>query len=565
MDVFIVTHSPHEVNGKRVVTTDVWRIFSEAKGSALFHNQALDDIVTYYLERFGLKRVSVFSDGCRAQYKGKNNFARVAQFPSRIGGVQLIHRFAASHHFKGPHDAYGKDAKLLCRTAERNGKVHDVYSFCATMLPRPRREGITADEVVAPLPAVAPVVLSPVQQAEEEVAAAAALARTTTDEARRRLAKRLARAGLASAAEPTVQVEAPAVATELAAQEAGAEAEVRAAAAALDAPLVEAAAQEVGQQAVRAAEADDDNDEAVGGDFVFVNSARVGAGHAAAVASDNEGEAPLAQAMAVAGKGAVSEPVHKKKRRARERRILTQAPGMEASADGESRIETEAPRQPGTFAASAYFWLYYAADGVKGLTKKVGINEGSGPHGSAMRGEYHAILLDAADTDADSVPGSNSTYEFAGVRADKPKDLYLRTYACACAVCKEQSSISIESLRCPLVGTVGRWRQQEVYSGTNAVAQRKMMLDSIKEFLAKIKPDKLYAANASCTARSSAAARTGCSAPSPWRSPTRRSRCQAAPRSPRTSTTSRRNGTSRATTSGAAKSTSCWRRLSMYQ
>ncbi len=57
-----------------------------------------------------------------------------------------------SHHFKGPHDAYGKDAKLLCRTAERNGKArlastHDVYSFCATMLPKPRREGVTAEEL----------------------------------------------------------------------------------------------------------------------------------------------------------------------------------------------------------------------------------------------------------------------------------------------------------------------------------------------------------------------------------------------------------------------------------
>ena len=66
--VFIVTHSPREVNGERVVTTDVWRIFSEAKGSALFHNKALDDIVKYYSERLDLKRVYVFSDGCRSQY-----------------------------------------------------------------------------------------------------------------------------------------------------------------------------------------------------------------------------------------------------------------------------------------------------------------------------------------------------------------------------------------------------------------------------------------------------------------------------------------------------------------
>jgi hypothetical protein len=69
MDVFIVTHSPRiDENNERVVTTDVWRIFSEAKGSALFHNKGLDDIVKYYRERLGLKRAYVFSDGCRSQY-----------------------------------------------------------------------------------------------------------------------------------------------------------------------------------------------------------------------------------------------------------------------------------------------------------------------------------------------------------------------------------------------------------------------------------------------------------------------------------------------------------------
>ena len=74
----------------------------------------------------------------------------------------------------------------------------------------------------------------------------------------------------------------------------------------------------------------------------------------------------------------MGEPVCKKKRRARGRHILTQPPGMEASADGEVRVETEAPRRSGTFAASEYFWFYYAADGVQGLSKKVGIKQGSG-------------------------------------------------------------------------------------------------------------------------------------------------------------------------------------------
>ena len=170
---------------------------------------------------------------------------------------------------------------------------------------------------------------------------------------------------------------------------------------------------------------------------------------------------------------------------------------MEAGADGEERIQVEAPPRPGIFTASKYFWLYYAADGVKGLTKKVGINEGSGPHGSAVHGEYHTLLLDAADTDADSIPGSNSTYEFVGMHADKPELLYTRTYSCACAICREPSSVALGPSRCPLVGTVGCWRQQTIHSATGVAAQRKVALEGIKEFQAKIKPDKLYAAYAS--------------------------------------------------------------------
>ena len=47
------------------------------------------------------------------------------------------------------------------------------------------------------------------------------------------------------------------------------------------------------------------------------------------------------------------------------------------------------------------------------------------------------------------------------------------------------------------VGTVSRWRQQTIYSTVNVAAQRKVMLEGIKEFQAKIQPDKLYAAYAS--------------------------------------------------------------------
>ena len=159
---------------------------------------------------------------------------------------------------------------------------------------------------------------------------------------------------------------------------------------------------------------------------------------------------------------------------------------MEAGADGDLRVETEAPRPPRMFAASNYFWLYYAADGVQGLTKKVGINQGSGPHGSAAPGEYHALLLDAADTDADSISGSNSTYEFVGMHSDKPELLYKRTYSCACATCKKLSSVAVENCSCPVVSTVGRWRQQTIHSAVNVVAQRKVMLEGIKEFQVKM-------------------------------------------------------------------------------
>ena len=39
-------------------TTDIWRIFSEAKGSALFHNTALDMICDYYIS------VGILTDTC---------------------------------------------------------------------------------------------------------------------------------------------------------------------------------------------------------------------------------------------------------------------------------------------------------------------------------------------------------------------------------------------------------------------------------------------------------------------------------------------------------------------
>ena len=100
-------------------------------------------------------QVHCFTDGCRGQYKGRRNFHRIASFPSEHEGVRLLHHFAAGHHFKGPHDAYGKDPKFLARMAERQQRVrlattHDLYTFCVETLPVPKK--LNAKEIIAPLP-----------------------------------------------------------------------------------------------------------------------------------------------------------------------------------------------------------------------------------------------------------------------------------------------------------------------------------------------------------------------------------------------------------------------------
>jgi len=79
MDVFVVTRVVM-VNGERIYITDVWRIFSAAKGSAGFHNRCLSLIVEYYRHIMELMLVWVFTDGCRGQYKGKRNFRRISTF-----------------------------------------------------------------------------------------------------------------------------------------------------------------------------------------------------------------------------------------------------------------------------------------------------------------------------------------------------------------------------------------------------------------------------------------------------------------------------------------------------
>ena len=498
MDVFIVTHSPCILNGVRTVTTDVWRIWSEAKGSSLFHNTALDQIVTYYHGRLSINRVYLFSDGCRSQYKGKRNFVRIAQFPSRICGVTLVHRFAASHHFKGPHDAYGKDAKLLCRTAERHGKARlastqSCYQFCATLLPRPRNGN--AEEMVEELLPTPLVALPPSSPAE----VGAALARAPTTEARRRLRSRMLRAGIevpspepceaptteaptaeASIAQlPPNEQPAQALLVQLPAEQ-GVEADKEGMELDEDegARAAEAAASEAAHQATRL-DAEDEPEE-VAGDFDFVfdeNGARINAPHSDEATLDARETEAGVMGGAAAEAPITAEPAKRHKRTPREVTILSQAPGSEASCAGEERTEVQQRKPPGMFSASNYFWLYYSTR----LSAKVV------PVGQlAAEGECHALLDDAEDVDADSIPGSNSTYEFIGARADLPELLFIRTYACACRSCRVPSAVCTEYAACPHLRTVGGFRQETIHPATNVTKQRKGQLVDAKTFASQV-------------------------------------------------------------------------------
>ena len=366
MDVFVVTHSPRWENGARKVTTDIWRIFSEAKGSSLFHNQALNHIAEYYHERLQLQHIFLFSDGCRAQYKGKRNFLCIAQFPSRLHGIKLVHRFAASHHFKGPHDAYGKDAKQLCRTAERNQKArlastHDVYHFCATMLPCPRR-GLAAKVLVAQLPAQpAPAPLTAEQQAAEQRAAEEVMAEAPTQEAAAEMAARL---------EGEVEVAlAPIALTEetdpvAAAADIAAAAEWEAVQGATEEEAAAEAAADEQAAAGFALEAEPQDEEAEGGDFDFDETgARVGADHSEAAAAEESEASPSASPAAspAALQAKPLEPPAKRQRASRKVVVISQQPGTEAGTSGERRVDQWGQREPGMFSASNYFWLYYSA------------------------------------------------------------------------------------------------------------------------------------------------------------------------------------------------------------
>ena len=557
MAVFVVTHSPvyDAETGERSVTTDIWRIFSEAKGSSQFHNKALAQIVDYYREKLGLTDVFVFSDGCRSQYstlesnpclfachlphqlysashpaptiasltppqsarllryKGKRNFAKVAQFPSEHNGVNLHHRFAASHHFKGPHDAYGKDCKHLSTVAERHQKVRlascfDWYHFCASTLPTPKK--FTSKQIVDRLPTVQAVVdtLPPPTEAEREAARVAAreeMEAAVTEEAMTAATERLIAAG---GTPPPMEEEEPPEHVEMA------DAEMTVIASDVEMAAVEEevatiddvtececgwASEDVESEAEMCdfADEDDDGDFEEGAEEEGTDSATATTTTATTTTADATTTAAAAAlavdtAAAATATTAVSAPTESapppaKRRRlkVREREILEQLPGQEASGSGLIRTWRQEAQRPGIFSASNYFYLYYALLPTRPEVVPVGQ--------LAKVGQCHGYLEEEANDDASSIKDSNSTYEFVGASTSDATLLYLRTYTCACSTCRLPSAVSTELSDCPNMGTVGKWRQASACAAAGVVKQAAAKRGDAIAFAKVAKVDELYA------------------------------------------------------------------------
>lgn len=142
--VALVLHSPEPLpadhTGKeREVVCDYWRIWINQKGDAAAHHVAMEDIRRHYKAGSvpGLQRMKVYSDGQRAQYKGRKNFGRMAQWPGKFG-CELWHTTFESHHGSGPHDNAGKDPRRMMDAAIKNKEVgaqaiyshYDCYTWC---------------------------------------------------------------------------------------------------------------------------------------------------------------------------------------------------------------------------------------------------------------------------------------------------------------------------------------------------------------------------------------------------------------------------------------------------
>jgi hypothetical protein len=137
--VILALHNPKPLvagsTEEREVTCDYWRFWCNHKGDAPTYHQALKIVARHY--RAGavplLKAMKMWSDGQRAQFKGRKNFGRMALLPKPppLGdGLSITHNFFESHHGSGPHDNAGKDPRRMMDRAVINQK-DNIYNYVA--------------------------------------------------------------------------------------------------------------------------------------------------------------------------------------------------------------------------------------------------------------------------------------------------------------------------------------------------------------------------------------------------------------------------------------------------
>jgi predicted transcriptional regulator len=109
---------------KHVHDTDVWMFVSDAlKQDASFHKHCCLIMLEHYKgELEGVTNCMCFTDGCAGQYKGAGNFTFVATCLQDFG-VRMMHIFAQTSHFKGPHDGMASILKQMLYAAVALGQV----------------------------------------------------------------------------------------------------------------------------------------------------------------------------------------------------------------------------------------------------------------------------------------------------------------------------------------------------------------------------------------------------------------------------------------------------------
>ena len=176
-------------------------------------------------------------------------------------------------------------------------------------------------------------------------------------------------------------------------------------------------------------------------------------------------------------------------RKLREVRITSKASGDESSDGGEVRVITQRHKELGIFTASSYMWLYYAVYPAPGISI-VPVGTLAGPN------EAHAILDPCENYDADAVPNSNATYEFAGVDAERPGLLYSKTLPCVLPGCCRESTMVSLTHSCPFWATTGKWRQNTVQPIANVPLQQQKQRLDVRIFrlqMAECEPVATYA------------------------------------------------------------------------